>query len=206
VPLGEVKKDSSVKLAAAAGTAHAGETARRAGGSDVPSSRASTAVATPLAPSQPLHRSDTVSKQDNDTSKGFDSPTKDEGSGKRKKGGLKVAKALEPAPVTPASMSESGAIDLGIEVFAGAGSGKNSISHTRLAERVQRARTPIPARVWIVMGAVAGIALLFAVIAGVVSMFGGDSAPAEPQYRDTSGIERAPESPLGTDPARGRDV
>jgi serine/threonine protein kinase len=183
VPLDHVrKKDSSLKLGAAA-LAGAGRASKQAG-SDAPPVRV-TAVAAP-APVSPAWRDDTLSDEGHDTNKGLDSPTKDEGSGKRKKG-LKVAQALEPSPATRDKMSDSGTIDLGIEVFAAHGSGKDSVSKKLLAERMQRVRShKVPPVVWIAAVGIGGVILLLALILGIVLARSG--GPQQPQYRDTSGI------------------
>jgi hypothetical protein len=103
-------------------------------------------------------------------------------------------------------MSDSGTLDLGIEVFAGgSGSHKAHGSNKVLADRLHRSRSSLPKSVWIAIAAFCALVLLIALIVGITSSM-GESEPAQPQYRDTSGFAAPCEVAIdGHDaPASGR--
>jgi serine/threonine protein kinase len=184
-----LKTDSSVKLTGAAtGQESSSKGARaRAGGSDLPVARGTTAVAAPSV--VPVRRDDTESDRSaNDTAKGIDDITRESGTGRHGSAPLRVAQRIDEAP--PPRMNDSGTVDLGIEVFAAGGSSnKGHVSHTILQERLIRKRSGVPAIVWAIGGAAVGLVVLVLLIVALMALFGG-SGPATPQYRDTSGVVR----------------
>jgi serine/threonine protein kinase len=183
-----LKTDSSVKLTSGAtGQESSTKGAQaRAGGSDLPVARGTTAVAAPSV--VPVRRDDTESDRSaNDTAKGIDDITRESRPDRHGGPPLRVAQRIDEAP--PPRMNDSGTVDLGIEVFASDGSSnKGQVSHTILQERLIRKRSGVPGVVWAIGGAAVGLVLLLLLIAALIALLGGGDAT--PPYRDTSGVVR----------------
>ena len=134
----------------------------------------------PPVPTQHDHRDDTISGSKADTSKETDATPSESGAHR-----LAKLKRAQPLPPTPPPVSDSGTIDLGIEVFAGGGSSKKSGGHTILAERQMRRRAH-PKGTWLFLVAAIVVGLLVAVVAIVAIFVSSDPRTIE---RDTSGIK-----------------